>query len=367
MLIQPGLPDDLKLHAATALADRGAVSEGEVCEVHLDVEIKQLKLVRVDPEEEPPPEAVERLLHGLRLEEEERLPEAEEAYRKVLEIFPGFVPAMVALAGIYERTDRGREAEQLLDVAFELGSHEAGLGLAILYLKRDELGEAIAVLEEMSPEELPEEKISLYWFLRGWVHLALGEPEEAKEALWEFLALTPEEGVNAILAATGLLNRVDEELARLQELEARRRQRYLSRPVRPGMSLEEALVGLTKNHLVGIAKWLGLPYGPLRKQALASRIADYLQEHLGEVVQALSPEAREALAWVADQGGDVPLSSLIERYGDIEEDSIDWQWEFPSSIVGRLQLAGLLHVGKTDSGKALAVLPKEIIDLLSPS
>jgi tetratricopeptide (TPR) repeat protein len=367
MLIQPGLPDELKLHAADALADRGAIAEGEVCEIHLDGGIKRLKLFRADPEADPPPEAVELLLQGLELEEAGKLPEAEAAYLGALEIFPPLTSAMVALARIYEHTDRDQEAEQLLKVAFELGNEEAGLGLAVLYLKQDELEEAVAVLEEVIPGELHQAGVPLYWFLRGWVHLALGELEEAKESLQEFLDLTSEEEAKAILDETGLLERMDEQLARLRELEARRRRRYLSRPVHPGMPLKEALVGLTKNQLVGVAKWLGLPYSRLRKQALASRIARYIQDYLSEVVQALPPEAREALTWVADQGGSVALSSLFERYGDIEEDSIDWQWEFPSSIVGRLQLAGLLHVGKVASGEELAVLPKEIITRLPSS
>ncbi|HAF70837.1 MAG: TPR domain-containing protein [Acetothermia bacterium 64_32] len=361
LLTRPELPDELKLHAATALVRRGAIAEGEMCEAHLNGEVRQLRLVRVDPEEEPPPEAMELFMQGMGLEEEGRLEEAEKAYLKAMEVFPGFLSAMVALAGVYMQTDRVQEAEQLFKTAFELGREEAGLGLAILYLREDRPEEAAAVLEELIPGELPQEGASLYWFLRGWAHLALGEPEEAKEALQEFLDLNPDEEAKTVVRELGLLMRVEQELARLKELKARRQKRYLSRPVHPGMPLEEALAGLTKNQLVGTAKWLGLPYSPLRKQELASRIARFIQEHLEEVVQALPPQAQEALAWVAKKGGVVPLSSLIERYGEIEEDSIDWHWNFPSSIVGRLQLAGLLHVGKATSGETLALLPKEIL------
>jgi tetratricopeptide (TPR) repeat protein len=362
MLIQRGLPDELKKRAAQALVERGAIAQGEPFKIHLDGSIHEVQLFKQEIPLEPSPAAVKLFEQGLSYKAQGDLKQAEEAYRKALEVAPYFPEAMVNLANICRSTDRLDEAERLLEAAVDLGdSPVARLNLAGLYFQRDDPDRALQLLDLLSPEELPDDVRIAYFRLRGYLHIEREELEQARECFQNLVALAPEDA-----QAQEALRHV--ELAslfkrRMQTWEKRRRERYLSRPVSSGMALDRALSGLVKANLVGMARWHGLPTSGLRKHELVELIADHLVAHVGETYERLTDKAQQALSWVANKGGSVSFAALVRKFGTTKRDSIDWDVRPPSSAVGELQLAGLLFVGLYGK-RRIAVIPQEILERL---
>ena len=368
LLRQPELPDGLKTHAGIALIERGALAEGEEVEVHLKGELRRVALTRMQLPAEPPPEAAELFEEGLRLKGEGDLEGAERAYREALELYPILAPAKVNLANILRFSERLDEAEQLLKEAIELeGSPVARLNLAALYLQREEDERAAETLAALSPEDLEEEAgRPLYYQLRSYIHRARGEFDKAERALQKALQLDPgNETLKGNLAHLQILRRMEKGFfRRLEEQRERRRKRYLSVPLSSKIPLEKALSNLTRENLMGMARELGVTYGKLRKGELVERLAGYLKENAVEVYKSLKLQEREAFNWIAGKGGSASYRGLIRKYGSTKGDSIDWYYEAPSSVVGRLCFKGLLFAGRDEQGKTIAVIPREILERL---
>jgi len=367
LLKQPELPDDLKMHAGMALIERGALAEGEEVEAHFKGELRRVVLTKTELPAEPPPEAAELFVKGLRLKGEGDLERAERAYRQALELYPILAPAKVNLANILRFSERLDEAEQLLEEAIELeGSPVARLNLAALYLQRKEDEQAAEVLAALSPADLEEEGLPAYYQLQGYIHLDQGEFDRAERALQKALQLDPgNETLKGDLAHLQILKRMKKGFfRRLEEQRERRRKRYLRVPVSPEIPLEKALGNLTKENLMAMARELRVPYGNLKKGELIERLAGYLKGSAAEVYKDLTPKEREALRWVAGKGGSTSYRGLTRKYGGTKGDSIDWYYEAPSSVVGRLCFAGLLFAGKDEQGKTIAVIPQEILKQL---
>lgn len=368
LLRQPELPDSLKMQAGMALIERGAITEDEEVEMHLKGELRRVVLTKTILPEEPPPEAMELLEEGLRLKGEGNLKGAERAYRKALELYPILSPAKVNLANILRFTGRLEEAEQLLEEVLELEDAPiARLNLAALYLQRKEYDQAREVLQGLSPAELREEGLPIYYQLQGYIQLEEGEFAEAERAFGKALWLDPQnKAIERELAHLRELRGIKEGFfKRWKELWKRRRERYLRVPVSHKIPLERALANLTRENLMGMARELGLPYGGLKKQALIKKIAGYLAENVDKVYKNLKPREKKALQWVLKRGGSAEYQELIKRYGSTARDSIDWYFQAPSSVVGRLSLMGFLFTGKDEQGKTIAVIPQEIVGQLT--
>ena len=366
LLRQPEFPDGLKIHAGIALIERGALAEGEEVEVHLKGRLQRVILTKRELPAEPPPEAAELFEEGLRLKGEGDLEGAERAYRKALELYPILAPAKVNLANILRFTGRLDEAEELLEEAIELeGSPMALLNLAALYLQREEDERAAAVLDALSPADLEEESLPIYYHMQGYIHLHKRQFYKAQQLFLQGLRIDPDnEMLKEDLARAEVLRWTRRGLKRFEKLEERRRKRYLSVPISPKIPLEKALGNLTKENLMGMASELGVPYSRLKKRELVERLAGYLEENAAEVYRSLAPEEREALGWIMKKGGSASYRGLIRKYGSTKEDSIDWYYTPPSSVVGRLCFVGLLFVGRDEEGRTIAVIPQEILGQL---
>lgn len=358
ILTQPELPDDLKVHAASALIDRGVFAEDE--EIEMFIKGKRRKVV-VNREEvpSPPPAAVKKFESGLALRQAGDIAAAEEAYHEALRIDPDFAEAMVNLANICRSTDRLEEAERLLEKAIALtGSATAILNLAALYLlEQDRVEEGRELINSVFIDELDNNLLPIYYRLLGQLHIFDGDFAAARRVFKELIALQPDDQtvdhLFTLLAGSKTLR--DESIT----LRRKRRERYLRQPVDPQMPLVMALGTLTKDNLIGIAHWYDISYGTRRKAELAQMLADYLQDEETDIWVELSADAWEVVEFLRGVGGSAPLAKLEEKFGSTEDDSIDWKYDFPYSAIGELQISGIVFVGECN-GETIVFIPKEM-------
>lgn len=358
IIIQPDLPDDLKMSAVTALIERGAIDEGE----RIDMFIKGMKQPVIIKKEEvpsPPPAAVEQFELGLARREAGDMTAAEKAYRKALEIDPDFPEVMVNLANICRSTDRTEEGERLLEKAVALtGSPTAILNLAAVYLLEEErVEEGRDLISAISVEDIGADLLPLYYRAVGQLHVFDWDFQAAREAFKKLIALRPDD-----TETKRLLDWVAEAEAWRDDgltLRRRRRARYLRQPVDPEMPLVMALHTLTKDNLIGITYWYDLSYGTLRKAELAQMLADYLQDEEIDIWDEISTDAWDVLEFLRSVSGSAPLAQLEEKLGSTEDDSIDWRYRIPNSSIGELQVRGIVFVGQSNK-ETIAFIPKEL-------
>ncbi len=358
ILIQPDLPDDLKVHAASALVERGAIGEDEGIEIFIDG-MKQTVVVNKKEVPSPPPAAVEQFELGLARRQAGNITAAEEAYRAALKIDPDFAEAMVNLANICRSTDRTEEGERLLEKAIALtGSPTAILNLAAVYLLEEKrVEEGRELITEVPFEDIGADLLPLYYRAIGQLHAFDGDFQAAREAFKKLIALRPDDKktkrlLDWVAAAEAWR---DDSLS----LRNQRRARYLRQPVDPEMSLVMALHTLTKDNLIGITYWYDLSYGTLRKAELAQMLADYLQDEERDIWDEISTDARDVLEFLRSVGGSAPLAQLEEKFGSTEDDSIDWRYRIPNSSIGELQVRGIVFVGQSNK-ETVAFIPKEL-------
>jgi len=358
ILIQPDLPDDLKVHAASALVERGAIGEDEGIEIFIDG-MKQTVVVNKKEVPSPPPAAVEQFELGLARRQAGNITAAEEAYRAALKIDPDFAEAMVNLANICRSTDRTEEGERLLEKAIALtGSPTAILNLAAVYLLEEKrVEEGRELIAEVPFEDIGADLLPLYYRAIGQLHAFDGDFQAAREAFKKLIALRPDDKktkrlLDWVAAAEAWR---DDSLS----LRNQRRARYLRQPVDPEMSLVMALHTLTKDNLIGITYWYDLSYGTLRKAELAQMLADYLQDKEIDIWAEISTDARDVLEFLRSVGGSAPLAQLEEKFGSTEDDSIDWRYRIPNSSIGELQVRGIVFVGQSNK-ETIAFIPKEL-------
>ncbi len=363
ILIQPELPDDLKVHAATALVDRGAIGEDE--EIEMFIKGKRRKVL-VNRKEVPssPPAAVKEFESGVALRGAGDIAAAEEAYREALRIDPDFAEAMVNLANICRSTDRLEEAEHLLEKAIALtGSPTAILNLAALYLlEQERVEEGRELISSVSVEDVDADMLPMYYRTLGQLHIFDGDFPAARAAFKKLIALQPDNTM-----AKRLLDLITGAEAFRNDsivLRERRRARYLRQPVDPEMPLVMALHTLTKDNLIGIAHWYDLSYGAQRKAGIAQMIADYLQDEEVDIWAEIPTDAYDVLKFLRSVGGSAPLAQLEEKFGSTEDDSIDWRYDSPHSAIGELQVRGIVFVGQSNK-ETIAFIPKELLGQLA--
>ncbi|HDL85940.1 MAG TPA: tetratricopeptide repeat protein [Candidatus Acetothermia bacterium] len=360
ILVQPKLPDDLKMHAATALIERGAIAEDERIEMFIDG-MKQPVIINKHEIPAVSPEAVKQFELGLAQRQAGNITAAEKAYRRALEINPDFPEVLVNLANICHSTDRTEEGVRLLEKAVDLSeSSTAILNLAAVYiLEQGRIDEGSELLSTVSIDDIDEDLLPLYYRLIGQMHVFDGEFQAAREVFNKLVALLPnDEKTKDLLEWVARAEALrDDDMARWKQ----RRDRYLRQPVDPQMPLVMALQTLTKDNLIGITYWHDLSYGTLRKAELAQMIADYLLNEEIDIWEDISDEAWEVLGFLRGVGGSAPLAKLEEKFGSAEDDSIDWRYELPHSAIGELQAMGIVFVGQDTNKETIAFIPEEIL------
>jgi len=364
IIIQPELSDDVKMHAVTALVERGALGEDEPIEMLIDG-MKRMVVINKEKVPTPSPEAAKQFELGLSRAEAGDTAGAEGAYRKALKINPDFPEVLVNLANICRSTDRTEEGAQMLERAVDLtGNLKAILNLAVVYiLEQDRIEEGEDLLSMLEIDEIDEDLLPIYYRLIGHLDVYSGDFDAARNAFNRLIALQPDDETAKDLL--GWVARAEAVREYDREMWNRRRDRYLRQPVDSKMPLVMALQNLTKDNLIGIMHWYDLSYGSMRKEQIAETLADHLRSEEIDILEDTSGDAWEVLEYLTSVGGSAPLAPLEEKFGGTEDDSIDWKYELPTSSIGELQSMGLLFVGQDTSKETIAFIPKEILQRLS--
>lgn len=159
----------------------------------------------------------------------------------------------------------------------------------------------------------------------------------------------------------------DDLLAQLTDLMVREQD---AQPLKPGLTLRQALKGLPAHWLKAVCANLGLAVRgrrPEREKAVAGLLL--FEGSLRGVVRTLPSHAREALAFILAEGGVARLNRLKPKFGTVERDGWMWQEHPPESTIGLLRLSGLVYIGKVTCGGRnckSAVIPSDLRWRLEP-
>lgn len=320
----------VKLGAALALVERGVFREEEPIPAVVDgrpttLSIRPVEMKGFDSELD------RKLKEAIRLRD---AGDEEAAYRLLLEMEESghfYPPAMMTLANLMRRRGELDEAQLRLEAVERFAPDEPAVlfNLAGLWLQRCDLERAA-----------------------------------------DYLSRIPRTGLRPDLAAkvAELEAYLSAELAadRLGEIW---REEEDEKPIRPNITLLTALSRVPVQWLNAAAAAFGLPPVRLRKER-ARRLAEAMRdpERLREVLAQVSPEARDALRYVLDQGGWCKLSALTRRFGSQEGDGFWWDEQPPTSPIGQLRARCLLMVGRAAlNGRRhrIAVVPAELRPLLA--
>lgn len=359
---EPDLSDEVKLHAGTLLMDMGLIPEDEPLEMHIDGVLQPVVIETEQMELDLDAETAAFFGEALQADAQGLGAAAEAGYRAVLEAVPTFVPALLGLATVCERSGRVDEAEKWLQAALEVEPLHpfARFHLATLYMQQERYAEAWKKLQAIGAAELPPAVRPAYHWIHGRLALLLDTAEAAEAAFQRGLRLEPDN--DDLLAG---LTAAREEQARQRQRSAQsssgRRRRYEAKPITVDTTWVAALERLTLPRLQAIGRHVGVPgVWDLRKHDLAKQIVTVLRTELSTVWHTLSPTEQAALKWIAARGGSVPYAQLCGRFGDDAEDSFDWAESEPVTVPMRLQFYGLVFAGQLpETDESVIIMPKE--------
>lgn len=362
-----------RINVLKALAEVGEIDWDQPVELWDEVrqEWRQLTLPRwsvIETEETPPPrwlELAQDCDQALDAGQEQR---AQELAEKALSIAPDD-PDLYNWLAITWNYDPAK-SEAYLRKAVELNPRHIGArtGLVLLALDQDDLAEARRHLEALADQrEFEVEDFLDYLYALAWVSLQEGDlalarfytdtamrwhpvDERFYELDWLVEARTP--GSYLYLS---------------QERSRKLREQKRTRPIPPNASLNECLERLNRQSLIAMGRVYSIPCSALRKEPLIQCLAQTLTDpaSLAGIIPNLSETERQAWQHVLDAGGVLSWDEFTARYGNDTEDSQNWYYREPATVMGRLRLYGLLSDG-TVEGQRVVLVPNELRELLPP-
>lgn len=313
-----------------------------------------------------PLQAIETAQEVARALKEGRLQAADELTKKVLSLAPNN-PDLYALLGMIWISDPPR-AEAYLRKAVELDPLHAGgwTGLAIIALDRGDLPAARQCLDVLADRQ----EFTL-WEMMGYLQaltsLSIKEKDLALARFYVDSALgwKPEDERFRQLGWTLSLQEPDSGLYILIQRSRQRYEQRRTRPILPDASLHQCLDRLSRDSLTATARIYSVSYVAVRKEPLIQRLVEAITDpdRLREAVAELEANERQALRDVLDAGGILPWDEFSARYGNDVEDSQNWYYTLPETLMGCLRLYGLLSDG-TVEGQRVVLVPQELRELL---
>ncbi len=313
-----------------------------------------------------PRQAVETLQEVIQALRERRLQAADELTKKVLSLAPNN-PDIYALLGMTWIGDPPR-SEAYFRKAVELDPLHAGgwTGLATIALNRGDLPAARQCLDALADRQ----EFTL-WEMLGYLHVLTSLSIKEKDlALARFyvdsaLGWKPEDERFLQLDWTLSLQEPDSGLYIFTQRSRQRYEQRRTRPIPPDASLHQCLDRLSRDSLTATARIYSVSYVAVRKEPLIQRLVEAIMDpdRLRGAVAQLEAEERQALRDVLDAGGILPWDEFTARYGNDVEDSQNWYYIWPDTLMGRLRLYGLLSDG-TVEGQRVVLIPQELRELL---
>ncbi len=363
-------PDEIRLEAATALANLGALEDGGQLSMWLDGQWQEVTVKRGDLVApigySYDAEIAEWLQQALQLHETEDLEAERQLYEKILARNPNVLEAYIGLAHLHIAEMRFDAAMERLQQAIQISPNygPAHLHIALIYLERDEVDKCLATLERLSDMWLPHPLQALREKLWIFALSEKGDVAGIKEHLERLTELAPDDPESQDMIRAWEIQRSWK--GRWLRDNLRRRIRMLSQPI-TGTDLESLLPLHNKENLVSMARALGIEArSTLRKADLVRLMAQSIPEpkRIRSVVARLSDPERAALHRVLKAGGMLPYNKLAREFGsEPDEETTYWSDQEPESVLGRLRWQGLLFAG-TREGRVIALIADELRPLV---
>jgi tetratricopeptide (TPR) repeat protein len=374
--------DEQRLEALQVLVEAGEIGADEPLRVWLrgqwqEIVMRQLEIAD-GPGQELAPAAAELIVEATEADLEGDDERAEALYYRVLELEPRSKVAYANLGTIYVQRGEVERGKEMLRSALEVDPLyvHARCNLALLLLDDEDIEAAEAMLAPLGQvTRFHPEEMAFYSYLQARIHVAREEFDAARNLLEMSLDVVPDfEPSQDLLERiefgdrlramgeqfSASLHRMQERSRRRSQTKRLRLQRELTTPA-PGLG--QALPLYTKNALTAMAR-IVMPRGgwsALNKAPLIERIVERLldPEELARVVADLDEAPRAALREVVEAGGTMPWAEFDTRYDNDLDESPDWDWHSPQTVMGQLRLHGLL-VETTVDGEVRVAVPAEL-------
>lgn len=332
------LPLPLKIAAARALMERGAVPPQEPVEViheghPVSVRLQAFDLVPDDP-------ALEKeYREAIRLRDAGDTEGAIRRLRALMDTGRLYPPALLALAGLHRKRGELEDAQSLLEILEQAYPDEPAvlLRLADLWIDGGYPETARSYVRRVDARRLSGP-------LRAFYRYVLDRLDESGPAL----PVVPD----------------------VQVLGDVWREEIEDRPIPLDLTLARALRSVPVQWLNCTAAELGVE--PVRRRGERERRVEATlrsPERLQALVEGIEPQARQALQFLLDAGGWAKVQVLTRRFGPMDGDGFWWDDRPPVSVLGRLRARGLVYVGRArlPDGRRhrVAVVPVELRDLLA--
>ncbi len=363
-------PDEIRLEAATALANLGALEDDSRLSMWLGGRWQEISVLDgnlVAPIGYPyDAEIAEWLQQALHLHKTDDSETERQLYEKILARNPNVPEAYVGLANLDIGERRFDAAMEHLQRAIQISPDygPAYLHMALIYLEWDEVDKCLATLERLSDMWLPPPLQELRE--RLWVFALSRKGDQARvlEHLDRLAELAPDDPEAQDMIRAWKMQHLWRERWLRDNL--RRRVRMLSQPI-TGTDLESLLPLHNKENLVSMARALGIrARSTLRKADLVRLMAQSISEpkRLRSVIARLSDSERAALRRVLEAGGMLPYDKLVREFGgEPDEETTYWSDQEPESVLGRLRWQALLFAG-TREGRVIALIADELRPLV---
>lgn len=370
-------PLNLRVRAAEMLMDLGALDPERPVRIW-DEKIGEWRHMRprwsIVEASEPltlPPELRLLIDQGLEAAHRQEWDVAAEKMEAALALDPNQPVLHHNLAVVLHVLGKASEAIAHLNRALEIDPDYvfARCALALQYLSQDpqDIPAAQALLEPiLEVPALTEEEMVYYHRALAQLAMAKERYGEAREYLDIALDIDPD---NEVLRAQSDELWYQEMLhspfwAKIRE----QREAKYRLPIHREAPLAECLSRFPRETLLAMARNTPIPRPyKMRKAELLQAVAAQLLQPavLGSIVADLSETERLALRDVLEAGGMLSWDVFTNRYGNDLDESDDWSWHPPKTVMGRLRMFGLLSPG-TVGDQFVVLVPLELRRLLPP-
>ena len=329
LLRSAGVPDSLKLAAASGLIDRGVFDPLEPIEIVVDGELREVVLqkVAVEISTEATPE-IEAQYDALcsRFDQGELEPVIEELEEL---IYDGEGPIWASLAIMYASALWRTEEFDVAEIWFDIlstqlpGSPQVLLNFAQMRLDQERYDEVEQVLDALDLS---------------------GQPPEAVKEIEEIRDRTLYRAEMLDMPRV-LVGAYEDEMREQAESKALHPSRTTLKGALGKLPVQWLDAACSVHELAGLGS---------RRREREQQLAESMMQDPGGALFNLASfdpdgfdEAVDLLTFLLDEGGWVKKMRVTRRFGTDEDDGFFWDEDPPISTLGLVRMAGLVFVGRT--------------------
>lgn len=371
--------DQDRIHALLRLKETGQIDADQPVKMWNQGEWREVKLITYEISNEPeivyPPAVIKIYERGVQAFHEERYAEAERLYKQVIALEPRAADAYFNLGTAYGAQGNIEQAKVMFHKAIELRPLYAlpRCQLAHMLLNDDDVeGAKEMLLPLANATRLNELEATMYMYTQARILVAEEEYKQARALLESLLEVSPDfapaqnllDNVSLLaILGEGFKNR----FADMQRRQGQRRIAMQTKLKTADVTTNMALSLFNREVQQSMARHI-TPRGrwsTLKKKQLHEYLVLELQgrDTLKSMLDALNKEERAALRAVIKRGGSMPWDEFDKKYGNDLDENPDWQYQEPTTLMGRLRQRALL-AETTVNNQLLLVIPLELRQLL---